>query len=85
MYNHYVTIPTYQSEINLATATLASTPYHTVTKQENLKVEKVKKEMKSQPKHPWCKKSCGQESKKAVLKKMWNQNGRPRPPAVDGI
>ena len=33
--------------INLATATLASTPYHIVTKQENLKEEKVKKEMKS--------------------------------------
>ena len=50
--------------INLATATLATTPYHIVTKQENLKEEEVKKEMKSQPKHPWCKKSYGQESKK---------------------
>ena len=50
--------------LNLATATLASTPYHIITKQENLKEEEVKKEMKSQPKHPWCKKSCGQESKK---------------------
>ena len=45
--------------INLTTATVASTPYHIVTKQENLKEEEVKKEMKSQPKHPWCKKSCG--------------------------
>ena len=23
--------------------------------------------------------------KKAMLKKMWNQNGQPRPPDVDGI
>ena len=29
--------------INLATTTLASTPYHIVTKQENLKEEEVKK------------------------------------------
>ena len=39
----------------------------------------------SQPKHPWCKKSCGQKCKKAMLKKMQNQNGRQRSPAVDGI
>ena len=32
---------------NVATATLASTPYHIITKQENLKKEEVKKEMKS--------------------------------------
>ena len=25
--------------------------------------------MKSQPKHPWCKKSCGQESKKGYAEK----------------
>ena len=38
--------------------------------QENLKEEEeVKKEMKSQPKHPWCKKSCGQESKKCHAEK----------------
>ena len=37
--------------------------------------------MKSQPKHPWCKKDL----KEAMLKKMSNQNGWPRPPAVDGI
>ena len=55
---------------NLATATLASTPYHIVTKQGNLKEdEEVKKEMKSQPKHHWCKKSCGQESKKGHAEK----------------
>ena len=29
--------------------------------------------LKSQPKHPSCKKSCGQDLKKAVMKKMWNQ------------
>ena len=39
----------------------------------------------SQPKHPWCKKSCGQESKKAMLKKMGNQNRRPRPSGIDGV
>ena len=55
---------------NLATATLASTPYHIVTKQENLKEEQVKKEMKSQPKHPWCKKVAAKNLKKAVLKNM---------------
>ena len=31
------------------------------------------------------KKSCGQESKKGHAEKMWNQNGQPRPSAVDGI
>ena len=41
--------------------------------------------MKSQPKHPWCKKRCGQESKKGHAENMSNQNGWPRPPAVDGI
>ena len=35
---------------------LARTPYHIVTKQENLKEEEVKNKIKSQPKHPWCKK-----------------------------
>ena len=71
--------------INLATTTLASTPYHIITKQENLKEEEVKKEMKSQPKHPWCKKSCGQEFKKGHTEKDVKSNGRPRSPAVDGI
>ena len=41
--------------------------------------------MKFQPKHPWCKKSSGQELIKAGMKKMWNQIGLPRPPAVVGI
>ena len=35
-------------------------------------------------KHPKCNKSNGQD-KKATLKKMWNQKGQPRPPAIDGI
>ena len=55
--------------LNPATATLVSTPYHFITKQKNLKEEEVKKEMKSQPKHLWCKKSCGQESKKGCAEK----------------
>ena len=55
--------------LNLATATLVSTPYHIITKQENLKEEAVKKEMKSQPKYPWCKKSCSQASKKGCAEK----------------
>ena len=42
--------------------------------------------MKSQTKHSLCKKVVAmQESKKAMMKKMWNQSGQPRPPAVDGI
>ena len=41
--------------------------------------------MKSQQKHPWCKKIAAKNLKKAMLKKMWNQNGWQRPPAVDGI
>ena len=41
--------------------------------------------MKSQPKHPWYKKAAAKYLKKAMLKKMWNQNGLPRPPAVVGI
>ena len=41
--------------------------------------------MKSQPKHPWCKKNCGQESKKGHAEKDVKSNGRPRPAAVDGI
>ena len=41
--------------------------------------------MKSQPKHPCCKKVVAKNLKKAMLKKMWKQNGWPRPPAVDGI
>ena len=35
----------------------------------------------SQPKHPWCKKSSGQELKS----QNENQIGQPRPPAVDEI
>ena len=35
----------------------------------------LKKEVKTQQKHPWCKNSSGQDLKK----------GRPRPPAVDEI
>ena len=45
---------------------------------------KIKKEMKSQPKHPWCKKVAAKNLKKAMLKKMGNQNEWPRPSAVDG-
>ena len=41
--------------------------------------------MKSQSKHCWCKKVAAKNLKMAMLKKMWNQNGWPRPPAVDGI
>ena len=33
------------------------------------------KEVKSQPKHPSSKKSCSQDLKKAVMKKMWHQKG----------
>ena len=46
----------------------------------------------SQPKHPWCEKSSsqeptkkGQDPKKSRMKKMWNQIGWPRPPAVNEI
>ena len=41
-----------------------------------------KKEVKSQPKHPWCKNSSGP---KLRMKKMKNQIWQPRPPAVDEI
>ena len=41
--------------------------------------------MKSQPKHPWCKNCCGQESKKGHAEKDVKSKWRPRPPAVDGI
>ena len=41
--------------------------------------------MKSQPKHSWNKKVAAKNLKKAMLKKMWNQNGWPRPPTVNGI
>ena len=34
---------------------------------------------------PGVKKVATKSLKKAILKKMWNQNGRPSPPAVDGI
>ena len=40
--------------------------------------------MKSQPKHPWCKKVAA-KNQKGHAENMWNQNGRPRPPSVDGI
>ena len=36
-------------------------------------------------KTPWCKKSCGQESKKGHAEKMQNQNRQPSLPAVDEI
>ena len=35
-----------------------------------LKRGRSKKEMKSQPKHPWCKKVAAKNLKKAMLKKM---------------
>ena len=64
-------MPTYRSEI--ITATLASTPYHFVTKQNFSKKTKTrrqtKKEMKSQPKHPWCKKVEAKSLKKAHAEK----------------
>ena len=41
--------------------------------------------MKSQPKSPGVKKVAAKNPEKAMLKKMQNQNGRPRPPATDGI
>ena len=34
---------------------------------------------------PGVKKVAAENQKKAMLKKMQNQNGRPRPPAVDAI
>ena len=39
----------------------------------------------SQPKHPWCIKSCSQESKKGHTKKDVKSEWAPKPPAVDGI
>ena len=43
---------------------LLITPYDVVTTKNFIKRGKSKIEMKSQPRHPWCKKICGQESKK---------------------
>ena len=59
-------MPTYWSEI-IYTATLVNTQCHVITKQnfsKKTKRERSKIEIKSQPKHPWCKKSYSQESKK---------------------
>ena len=39
----------------------------------------------SQPKHPWCKKVVANNLKKAMLKKMRNENGRPKLSAIDEI
>ena len=59
-------MPTYQYSY---TATLASTPFHIVTKQENLKEEEdVKNEIPT--KTPLCKKVEVKNLKKAMLKKM---------------
>ena len=41
--------------------------------------------MKSQPKHPLCKKVAAKNLEKVMLKKMENQNGWPKPPAIDEI
>ena len=41
--------------------------------------------MKSQPNTPSVKKVAAKNLKRAMLKKMWNQNRQPRPPAIDGI
>ena len=40
--------------------------------------------LKFQARHPWCKKVAA-KNLKGHAKKMWNQNGKPRPPAVDEI
>ena len=41
--------------------------------------------MKSQPKHPWCKKSCGQESKKGHAEKDVKSKWAAKASAVDEI
>ena len=41
--------------------------------------------MKSQPKHPWHKKSCGQEFKQGHAEKDVESKWVAKPPAVDGI
>ena len=41
--------------------------------------------MKFQPKHHWCEKSCGQESKTDNAEKDVNSKWLPRHPAVHGI
>ena len=42
----------------------------------------LKKEVKSKPKHLKCKREWS-STKKALLERIWNQNGRPRLPAFD--
>ena len=46
-------------------------------------MKKNQKEVKSQPKHPWCKKVASK--KKGRDEKDVKSNWRPRPPAVDEI
>ena len=47
--------------------------HHITLLQRKILVKKLKRgrseKMKSQPKHPWCKKSCNQESKKGHAEK----------------